>query len=534
VIKSSEVSKTSEVYITEVVLMKVNTAFLMLILLLVFSFWFAEAADATIPGLSINPEKISAQKNEQFSVSVNVGNVTELFGASFELQFNGDVLEATGAKPGDFLGDDVLFLNMPATGKISIAISKKGGDKPASGSGVLTTVDFKTKADGESDIRFDEAKVNLQKADGSPVSDMEKLSLGICQVKVGLESPSQPVKPSAPKLAFDPTTQQVDVGAEFSLQLQAQDVTQLFGVAIEIVYNSTLLEVSKVTAGDFLGKDVIFFSMSEGGSVNIAVSKKAGDSPADGTGTLAVIQFKAKAKGEANVSIRKETIELRQNDGSPIPDVDALTVGVAQVTVGKPSAIAISPTDYSAQIGEQFTLNVVVSNILNLFGASFELQFDSKVLEVVEAKQGDFLGDDVIFFDISGKDAHSIAITRKAGMEGVDGSGTIASVTFVAKSTGATNIAINPATMQLTDANGVNISGVEAKSAKIEVAEATEPWDVNRDGMVDILDLSMVGRYFGKADFPSEYNPDVNGDGRVDILDLVLVGKNFGKEIAPR
>ena len=58
------------------------------------------------------------------------------------------------------------------------------------------------------------------------------------------------------------------------------------------------------------------------------------------------------------------------------------------------------------------------------------------------------------------------------------------------------------------------------------------PWDVNNDGVVDILDLVLVSGSFGEEiTTPAGENPDVNGDGIVDILDLVLVASHFGEEI---
>ena len=54
---------------------------------------------------------------------------------------------------------------------------------------------------------------------------------------------------------------------------------------------------------------------------------------------------------------------------------------------------------------------------------------------------------------------------------------------------------------------------------------ATEvPYDVNADGVVNILDLVFVASRFEQAD-PSA---DVNADGIVNILDLTLIAQNFG------
>ena len=58
----------------------------------------------------------------------------------------------------------------------------------------------------------------------------------------------------------------------------------------------------------------------------------------------------------------------------------------------------------------------------------------------------------------------------------------------------------------------------------------TSPWDVNKDEVVDIVDIVLVGRHFGESvTTPLDPNPDVNGDGIVNIQDIVLVGQHFGE-----
>ncbi|MCE2396956.1 T9SS type A sorting domain-containing protein [Candidatus Poribacteria bacterium] len=53
--------------------------------------------------------------------------------------------------------------------------------------------------------------------------------------------------------------------------------------------------------------------------------------------------------------------------------------------------------------------------------------------------------------------------------------------------------------------------------------------DINRDGVVDILDLTIVGARFGQR---GQNSADLNGDGLVDIVDLVLVASEFGGDAA--
>ena len=55
--------------------------------------------------------------------------------------------------------------------------------------------------------------------------------------------------------------------------------------------------------------------------------------------------------------------------------------------------------------------------------------------------------------------------------------------------------------------------------------------DVNIDGVVNILDLTLVAAQFGTTPAADQtLNPDVNADGTVNILDLTLVASHFGQK----
>ena len=49
--------------------------------------------------------------------------------------------------------------------------------------------------------------------------------------------------------------------------------------------------------------------------------------------------------------------------------------------------------------------------------------------------------------------------------------------------------------------------------------------DANGDGVVNIIDLTLVASNFGKT---GQNDADVNGDGVVNIIDLTLVAGAFG------
>ena len=62
------------------------------------------------------------------------------------------------------------------------------------------------------------------------------------------------------------------------------------------------------------------------------------------------------------------------------------------------------------------------------------------------------------------------------------------------------------------------------KKVSIEVPA----YDVNRDGVTNILDLILVGQDFGKAK-PTNARTDVNGDRKINISDIILVAQHLGE-----
>ena len=64
--------------------------------------------------------------------------------------------------------------------------------------------------------------------------------------------------------------------------------------------------------------------------------------------------------------------------------------------------------------------------------------------------------------------------------------------------------------------------------------DALRASDVNADGVINILDMTLVASHFGETPTVDQTpNPDVNGDGTVNILDLTLVASHFGETVSP-
>lgn len=107
--------------------------------------------------------------------------------------------------------------------------------------------------------------------------------------------------------------------------------------------------------------------------------------------------------------------------------------------------VFVDPSENEVSAGENFALNVNINTNYSVFAVQFELYFDSNVLEVLNATEGGFLRKDnastypVIEFD-NAEGRVVFANTRFDIQTGVEGSGTLGSMEFYAKSPGSSDL----------------------------------------------------------------------------------------------
>ena len=91
----------------------------------------------------VSPRSVIGTVNNEFDVSVEVVDVNNLFGISFELNYNSTYLNAISETQGAFLGSDIIFYPNTGTGKISFGITKKAGQAGSSGTGYVANIRFR-------------------------------------------------------------------------------------------------------------------------------------------------------------------------------------------------------------------------------------------------------------------------------------------------------------------------------------------------------------------------------------------------------
>ena len=184
--------------------------------------------------------------------------------------------------------------------------------------------------------------------------------------------------------------------------------------------------------------------------------------------------------------------------------------------------------------GDTFTLDIRAENITNLAGWQFDIAFDFTILEAVNVSEGDFLKIDggSTFFQGGSIDNAAGKITglsaARLSTQGVSGTGTLLQVRFKAKSAGETELALHK--FQFGSTTGDSIPA-GPHQIRITVEERLTTGDVNRDGVVSILDLILVAQQLGKR-VPAGSAVDVNGDGVVSILDLIRVAQGIAQSPA--
>ena len=104
------------------------------------------------------------------------------------------------------------------------------------------------------------------------------------------------------------------------------------------------------------------------------------------------------------------------------------------------TTIFVDPSNSTASIGENFTVYVNVSNVVDLYGWEFKLSWNNTIINVVNVIEGSFLksgGETFFTYKINDTGGYIITdCTLLGDVSGVNGNGTLASVEFHVKTYG--------------------------------------------------------------------------------------------------
>lgn len=188
--------------------------------------------------------------------------------------------------------------------------------------------------------------------------------------------------------------------------------------------------------------------------------------------------------------------------------------------------VSVSPTQIpSPAVGEQLQLNIQIIGGNDVAGYRMIIGFDPTALRYIESDNGDYLPIGTFAAsEINTADGISIAATSSIGMATAE-NGTLATIKFEVVTEKTSQIIFRNLSLYDNTAMSLDVMVVDGT-----VVERTSLADVNEDGTVDILDLTLVGQNIGITPIVNT-RTDVNKDGNVNILDLVFVAQYFDKVV---
>jgi hypothetical protein len=346
-----------------------------------------------------------------------------------------------------------------------------------------------------------------------------------------------------------------NINKKFTVSVKVQNVTDLFGLDINITWDNTLItfasldnsSLSTIWPSGFFEPLSSPGYQSGAGYVDFAAVATGGPS-FNGTGTLYSITFNiVKACNfPLSTSIHFSMVKLSDSGANPI----SATLIDGQYTM---SAIVpdidfnlINPnTSKPWEYGKYFEVQVNVTQISShLTGYNLKINYTSQLLDYYSVNFGGGI------LDTGSVDSSTLGTVHVSGSSStpfIGNNGLLFTLIFEIKfnNTNVTHVwrtANSPnqltANIWLVTSYGsltfqegtISISGVTAPSPVVITINLIKG-DVECNGQVNILDLVYVAHYYDQKVQP--YGPapaivDLKTDGLIDIYDLVEVASNFG------
>lgn len=131
-----------------------------------------------------------------------------------------------------------------------------------------------------------------------------------------------------------------------------------------------------------------------------------------------------------------------------------LIATVAYVMINKPdnrTAISFEPSTISRNVGQDFSVNITVSNVADLYGWQLKLTWNATILEAVQAVESTFLkSGGTTFFASKINNTSGYAIldcTLLGNVSGVSGKGTLSTIQLHVKRPGQCDLILSGTSM---------------------------------------------------------------------------------------
>ena len=202
--------------------------------------------------------------------------------------------------------------------------------------------------------------------------------------------------PGIQMLEIGPTAPTLYVGETVTVDLVASDMVDLYGAALELTFDPSIVEVVdddpgtpgvQITPGTCPFPNFVVQNTADNtaGTINYDVASLAPSPPCNGTGVVASITFRALAVGMSPVHYNEWLLSDTNGEVIPSPAIDG---SIEVIPPPTDTELRIDPPSATIPVSGTVTVDIVVADVADLYGVALELTFDPAVVEVVDDDPG--------------------------------------------------------------------------------------------------------------------------------------------------
>jgi general secretion pathway protein D len=178
-------------------------------------------------------------------------------------------------------------------------------------------------------------------------------------------------------------------------------------------------------------------------------------------GTSTTISLRHSGKGAAAPTQPEKTAPQSSISPAPASQPPASNAG------GGTASFLFDPPTIQATKGNTFVVNLLLSGAQNVYSVPVQMNYDPKMLQLVNVSNGGFLSQDgqavaLVHREDEAVGQSQITATRPPGAGGVSGQGAVVSITFQAKAQGQTPLTITRGGARDPGLQAITVNGAQA------------------------------------------------------------------------
>jgi general secretion pathway protein D len=188
-----------------------------------------------------------------------------------------------------------------------------------------------------------------------------------------------------------------------------------------------------------------------------------------GTGSNIQLRYNHRSTVPAAAAAQPPSASVTPVPANPAvnPAVPRPVVQTPATSAPGPAAFLFDPPTVQAQKGNTFAVNLLISGAQNVYSVPVQLNYDPKMLQLVNVSNGGFLSQDgqavaLVHREDETLGQSTITATRPPGAGGVSGQGAVITVTFEAKASGQTPITITRGGARDPGLQAIAVNGAQA------------------------------------------------------------------------